>query len=163
MFGCCGFLSFSLVFCLLGGRFETALYIHFTRRWVISTRHSSALRRKKRGGRGGKSTSFFAVPSAGLGGVCGVYQQVCPVDGLRLAYDWTSPLWRRAYTASLTAARHHVSVPGVGVDTAPFTTSAAPISANMSGLRRVRSSVSRSRPTPYACTSVRLPPPPSCP
>jgi hypothetical protein len=31
--GCCGFLSFSLVFCLFGGRFETTLYIHFTRRW----------------------------------------------------------------------------------------------------------------------------------
>jgi hypothetical protein len=43
--GCCGFLSFSLVFCLLGGWFEVSLYIHFTRRWVKSTRHSSALRK----------------------------------------------------------------------------------------------------------------------
>jgi len=42
--GCCGFLSFSLVFCLLGGRLETTLYIHFTQRWVKSTRHSSASR-----------------------------------------------------------------------------------------------------------------------
>jgi len=52
------------------------------------------------------------VLCAGLGGVCGVYQQACPVDGLRLA--WASPLWRNAYTASLTAARHQVSVPGAG-------------------------------------------------
>jgi hypothetical protein len=45
VFGCCGFLSFSLIFCLLGGRLETTLYIHFTRRWVKSTRHSSARRK----------------------------------------------------------------------------------------------------------------------
>jgi hypothetical protein len=42
--GSCGFLSFSLVFCLLGGRLETTLYIHFIRNWVKSTRHSSASR-----------------------------------------------------------------------------------------------------------------------
>jgi hypothetical protein len=44
VFGFCGFLSFSSVFCLLGGRFEVSLYIHFIRRWVISMRHSSASR-----------------------------------------------------------------------------------------------------------------------
>jgi len=44
VFGSCGFLSFSLVFCRFGGRLETTLYIHFTRRWVKSTRRSSALR-----------------------------------------------------------------------------------------------------------------------
>ena len=44
MFGSCGFLSFSLVFCLLGGRLETTLYIHFIRRWVETRRHSSASR-----------------------------------------------------------------------------------------------------------------------
>jgi hypothetical protein len=54
VFGCCGFLSFSLVFCLLGGRLGTTLYIHFIRRWVKSRRHSSALRRKKRERKGGK-------------------------------------------------------------------------------------------------------------
>ena len=54
VFGCCGFLSFSLVFCKLGGRLETTLYIHFTRRWVEATRHSSALRRKKRERKGEK-------------------------------------------------------------------------------------------------------------
>jgi len=32
------------------------------------------------------------------------------------------------YTASLTTARHHASVPGVGGATAPFTTSTAPTS-----------------------------------
>jgi hypothetical protein len=42
--GCCGFLSFSLVFCLLGDRFEASLYIHFTRRWAKARRHSSASR-----------------------------------------------------------------------------------------------------------------------
>jgi len=44
VFDCGGFLSFSLVFCKFGGRFETTLYIHFTQRWVKSTRHSSAPR-----------------------------------------------------------------------------------------------------------------------
>jgi hypothetical protein len=46
VFGSCGFLSFSLVFCLLGGRLETTLYIHFIRRRVEARRHSSALRKK---------------------------------------------------------------------------------------------------------------------
>jgi hypothetical protein len=100
MFGCCGFLSFSLVFCRFGGRLETTLYIHFTRRWVEARRHSSASRRKKRERKGGKVRHSSQCRAPGLGGVCGVYQQACPVDGLRLAYDWTSPLWRRAYTAS---------------------------------------------------------------
>jgi hypothetical protein len=44
-----------------------------------------------------KGTPFFAVLSAGLGGLCGVYQQACPVDRLRLA--WAGTLWRGAYTA----------------------------------------------------------------
>jgi hypothetical protein len=47
VFGCCGFLSFSLVFCRFGGRLETTLYIHFTRRWAKARRHSSAPREKK--------------------------------------------------------------------------------------------------------------------
>jgi hypothetical protein len=55
MFGCCGFLSFSLVFCLLGGRFETTLYIHFIRRWVKSRRHSSAPRRNENKKKGKKN------------------------------------------------------------------------------------------------------------
>jgi hypothetical protein len=42
--GFCGFLSFSSVFCLLGGRFEASLYIHFIRGWVKLTRRSSARR-----------------------------------------------------------------------------------------------------------------------
>jgi hypothetical protein len=54
VFGCCGFLSFSLVFCRFGGRLGTALYIHFTRRWAKSRRHSSALREKKNEKKGGK-------------------------------------------------------------------------------------------------------------
>ncbi|MFZ8810724.1 MAG: hypothetical protein ACO2PN_21770, partial [Pyrobaculum sp.] len=33
-----------MVFCKFGSRLETTLYIHFTRRWVESTRHSSAPR-----------------------------------------------------------------------------------------------------------------------
>jgi hypothetical protein len=44
VFGFCGFLSFSSVFCKFGGRFEASLYIHFIRNWVKSTRHSSACR-----------------------------------------------------------------------------------------------------------------------
>ncbi len=67
MVGFCGFLSFSLVFCLLGGRFETTLYIHFTRRWVKSKRHSSAPRISGRGRKDGKGTPFFAVGLCGVG------------------------------------------------------------------------------------------------
>jgi hypothetical protein len=44
VFGSCGFLSFSSVFCKFGGRLGTTLYIHFTWRWVKARRHSSALR-----------------------------------------------------------------------------------------------------------------------
>jgi hypothetical protein len=44
VFGCGGFLSFSLVFCGFGGRLGTTLYIHFIRRWVKARRHSSASR-----------------------------------------------------------------------------------------------------------------------
>jgi hypothetical protein len=54
MVGCCGFLSFSLVFCLLGGRFEASLYIHFIRRWVEARRHSSAPRKNKNEKKGEK-------------------------------------------------------------------------------------------------------------
>ncbi len=61
MVGCCGFLSFSLVFCRFGGRLETTLYIHFTRRWVKSRRHSSAYRENEDEKKGGKGTPFFAV------------------------------------------------------------------------------------------------------
>jgi hypothetical protein len=49
VFVCCGFLSFSLVFCLFGGRLEASLYIHFIRGWVKSRRHSSAPRKDERG------------------------------------------------------------------------------------------------------------------
>jgi hypothetical protein len=52
--GCGGFLSFSSVFCLFGGRFETTLYIHFTWRWIKSTRHSSARRKNEDEKKGGK-------------------------------------------------------------------------------------------------------------
>ena len=55
MFGCCGFLSFSLVFCRFGGWFETTLYIHFIRNRVISRRHSSAPRKSGRGKKAKKS------------------------------------------------------------------------------------------------------------
>jgi hypothetical protein len=44
VFGSCGFLSFSSVFCRFGGRCEASLYIHLIRNWVKSRRHSSALR-----------------------------------------------------------------------------------------------------------------------
>jgi len=84
VFSCCGFLSFSLVFCRFGGRCEASLYIHFTRRWVKSRRHSSAPRKDERGRRGGKGAPFFAVPSVGLVGVFGVVGGVRRV-GLRLS------------------------------------------------------------------------------
>ncbi len=43
-----------MVFCLLGGRLETTLYIYFTRRWVKARRHSSAPCEKKNEKKGGK-------------------------------------------------------------------------------------------------------------
>jgi hypothetical protein len=73
VFGCCGFLSFSLIFCLLGGRLETTLYIHFIRRWVKSTRHSSARREKKNKKKAGK------VRHSSLGGFVG---SVCQLGEL---------------------------------------------------------------------------------
>jgi len=69
MVGCCGFLSFSLVFCLLGGRLGTTLYIHFIRNWVETRRRSSASRESGRGRKDGKGAPFFAV---GLGGFAGL-------------------------------------------------------------------------------------------
>ncbi len=83
MVGCCGFLSFSLVFCKFGGRLETTLYIHFTRRWVEARRHSSALRRKKRGGEAGKY-AILRSADAGLVGWwvrrVGLRQSLCCLD-----------------------------------------------------------------------------------
>jgi hypothetical protein len=55
VFGSCGFLSFSLVFCGLAGRLGTTLYIHFIRRWVETRRHSSAPREKKNEKKGGEA------------------------------------------------------------------------------------------------------------
>jgi hypothetical protein len=55
VFGFCGFLSFSLVFCLLGGRLEATLYIHFIRRRVKSMRHSSASRENEDEKKAGKA------------------------------------------------------------------------------------------------------------
>jgi hypothetical protein len=55
VFGCCGFLSFSVVFCKFGGRFETTLYIHFIQRWVEARRHSSAPRKSGRKKKAGKT------------------------------------------------------------------------------------------------------------
>jgi hypothetical protein len=68
VFGCCGFLSFSLVFCLLGGRLETTLYIHFIRRWVKSRRHSSAPRKsgRKKKGRKERHSSQCRTPGSRL-------------------------------------------------------------------------------------------------
>jgi len=70
MIGSCGFLSFSLVFCLFGGWLETTLYIHFIRRWVKSTRHSSAPRRNEDEKKAGKSAILrswrFCRSGAGL-------------------------------------------------------------------------------------------------
>jgi hypothetical protein len=80
-----------------------------------------------------------------LGGLASGCQQTCPVDHRGLPHVLGQPLSCNTYTVSLTAAtaRHQPSVPGVGGATAPFTTSTAPILANMSSLRRVKSSVRR--------------------
>jgi hypothetical protein len=61
---CCGFLSFSLVFCLLGGWFEASLYIHFIRNWVETKRHFSASREgadEKKGGEARRSSQLGFV------------------------------------------------------------------------------------------------------
>ncbi len=76
MVGCCGFLSFSLVFCLLGSRLGTTLYIHFTRRWVKSTRHSSASREKKNEEKGGKECHSSLGGFVGRGWVCRLWWSV---------------------------------------------------------------------------------------
>jgi hypothetical protein len=83
--GSCGFLSFSSVFCKFGGRLGPTLYIHFTRRWVKSRRHSSALRENEREKKAEKYAILRSADAGLAEGVCGVYQQACPVDGLRLA------------------------------------------------------------------------------
>ncbi len=114
MSGCCGFLSFSVVFCWLGGRLETTLYIHFIQRWVKSRRHSSA-RREDEGEKSGKGTPFFAVSGfVGRGWVCRLWRSVFGGAGSvasfwrclgvsclawhELAYRWwfaiCLPLWR---------------------------------------------------------------------
>jgi hypothetical protein len=69
VFGSCVFLSFSSVFCLLGGRFEASLYIHFIRGWVISMCHSSA-RREKKNEKKAEKNAILRSADAGLGGVC---------------------------------------------------------------------------------------------
>jgi hypothetical protein len=144
MLGCCGFLSFSWVFCLLGGRLETTLYIHFTRRWVKARRHSSARRKGKDEKRAEKNAILRSWRFC-RGRVCRQGGPVQLTTSASRTY-WTSPLSRNTYTASLTAATaiHHVSVPGVGGATTPFTTSTAPTSAN--SLRRLRLRVRRSMP-----------------
>ena len=88
MFGCCGFLSFSLVFCKFGGRCEASLYIHFIRGWMKARRHSSASRRKKRGGDAekvrhsslGGCGAGVGLPSVAecfsRGWLCGVFMEV---------------------------------------------------------------------------------------
>ena len=67
MFGCCGFLSFSSVFCRFGGRLGTTLYIHFIRRWVKARRHSSACREKKNREKAGKSAVLRSAERRALG------------------------------------------------------------------------------------------------
>ncbi len=148
MFGCCEFLSFSLVFCRFGGRLGTTLYIHFIWRWVEATRRSSAPRENEDEKKAKKSA---ILRSWALWGRF-VNRPVQLTTSASFMY-WTSPLWRRAYTVSRTAARHHVSVPGMSGAAAPLTTSTAPISANMSSLRRVRSRVRRKRFC--VCTGIR--------
>jgi len=85
--GCGGFLSFSLVFCLLGGRFETTLYIHFTRRWVKS---SAILRRLAKAKTRKKAEENAVLRSWRL---CrgGVVSRAGSVDGLRLPHILNKP------------------------------------------------------------------------
>jgi hypothetical protein len=73
MFGSCGFLSFSLVFCRFGGRLEASLYIHFIWRWVKSTRHSSASRKSGRKKKGGKERHFSQCRTLGSALLWGVW------------------------------------------------------------------------------------------
>jgi len=124
MSGSCGFLSFSSVFCRFSGRLETTLYIHFTRRWVVSTRHSSAPRENEKRGRDRKERH------SSLGGFVGVLggrhrhgvEFVNKVGWSSwqspLTY-WAGPLWWSVYIG-LTAVRR-ASVSGVGGVAAPAT------------------------------------------
>ncbi len=76
-----------MVFCRFGGRLETTLYIHSTRRWVRSRLHSSASRKSGRKKKGGKGTPFFAV------GLCGAYVEFInrPVQLTTSALPTTGP------------------------------------------------------------------------
>jgi len=69
--------------------------IGWKRRAILRRLEETKIKKK-----GGKVRHSSQCRAPGLWGVCGVYQQACPVDRLRLDYDWTSRLWRRAYTAS---------------------------------------------------------------
>ena len=143
MFGCCGFLSFSWVFCKFGGRLETTLYIHFTRRWKKSTRHSSARRENEDEKKAGKTRHSSQLGFVGSGLSAG---RADPADHLSFYYVLGQPPFAQGvYRLSdggygnpprLCARR--------GRATAPIATSTVPISAS---LRRVRSRVRRRSPT----------------
>jgi len=95
-----------------------------------------------------KGTPFFAVPDAGLGAYVEFINR--PIHLTASASPGPAP----SGGGRIPPLRRYVSAPGAAYDLH------APISAS---LRRVRSSVRRKRPTSYACTTVRLPPPPACP
>jgi hypothetical protein len=102
VFGCCGFLSFSSVFCKFGGRLETTLYIHFIRRWVKSRRHSSASREGEDEKKGGKVRHSSLSGFVGMGvGFVNRPVQLPPPPCLRLDQP---PLAEGV--CGLTAARH---------------------------------------------------------
>jgi len=98
VFGSCGFLSFSLVFCLLGGRLGTTLYIHFIRRWVKARRHSSAPREKKNEK---KAERYATLRSWRFCGVCLSAGRARPAGHLSLLHVLDQPsLAERVYRLS---------------------------------------------------------------
>jgi len=79
--GCCGFLSFSLVFCKFGGRLETTLYIHFIRNWVKARRHSSARREDEKKA---KKNAILRNAERRVCGVVGAPRRASPAPSRRL-------------------------------------------------------------------------------
>jgi len=99
------FLSFSSVFCKFGGRLETTLYIHFTRRWVKPTRHSSALRRKKRGGEA-EENAILCSAERWASGFANVASAIDAAEVVKGAASPPAPeTWRAAVREAVYATR----------------------------------------------------------
>ncbi len=132
---------------MFGGRLGTTLYIHFIWRWVKSRRHSSTPRE----GEDEKKAEKNAILRSAERRAWGAYVEFInrPVRLTDSALPTTGPA--PSGGGRIPPLRRYVSVPGAAYD------------LHCAYLGEPTPGVRRSGPTPYACTSVRLPPPPACP